>query len=207
MIHGGFIGVENKSSQGPQSLSRPHLLLSRCWENPAFGAPTCAKAWRDPPVWQTHVTSQLSDSLSKINQSFLQGKFRAWFHQLTSCQRLMWPLKLCDITSTTALKIDSKASNGWAITEVFPTWHCPGEASCSFHWRPLAWAMKARLVLELRDSPDLPVQDARTQVECNTDWRPCHQSSEALGNCWAASARQGWFWTGNETWRVRPAYS
>lgn len=57
------------------------------------------------------VTSQLLDGLKRVNQSFLPGKLKVCCYQFTLYQRLMWPLKLCDITSTTVLKMDSKANN------------------------------------------------------------------------------------------------
>lgn len=57
------------------------------------------------------VTSQLLYGLKRVNQSFLPGKHNVWCYQFTLYQCLMWPLKLCDITSTTVLKMDSKANS------------------------------------------------------------------------------------------------
>ncbi|KAL7382045.1 hypothetical protein ABVT39_015838 [Epinephelus coioides] len=57
------------------------------------------------------VTSQLVDSLRKINQSDLPGKFKVWCYQHTLYQRVMWPLKLSDITASAAMRMDAKANN------------------------------------------------------------------------------------------------
>ncbi|KAL7378001.1 hypothetical protein ABVT39_007243 [Epinephelus coioides] len=57
------------------------------------------------------VTSQLVDGLRKINQSNLLGKFKVWCYQYTLYQRVMWPLKLSDITASAAMRMDAKANN------------------------------------------------------------------------------------------------
>lgn len=57
------------------------------------------------------VSSQLADGLSKTDQSALPGKFKVWCYQFILYYRLMWPLKLSDITSTTIQRMDSKAKN------------------------------------------------------------------------------------------------
>lgn len=56
------------------------------------------------------IATQLTDGLHKINQCFLPGKFKVWCYQFTLYQRLMWPLKLCDITLTSVLKLEAKAN-------------------------------------------------------------------------------------------------
>ncbi|RXN06459.1 hypothetical protein ROHU_012346 [Labeo rohita] len=57
------------------------------------------------------VTTQLTSGLKKIDESLLPGKFKVWCYQFTQFHRLLWPLKLCDITSSTVLKMDAKANN------------------------------------------------------------------------------------------------
>lgn len=54
---------------------------------------------------------QLIDGLNKIDRSYLPGKFKVWCYQFTLYKHLMWPLKLCDITSTTVLKMDRKTNS------------------------------------------------------------------------------------------------
>lgn len=57
------------------------------------------------------VVSQLINGLNKIDQSCLPGKFKVWCCQFILYKCLMWPLKLCDITLTTVLKMDRKANS------------------------------------------------------------------------------------------------
>lgn len=57
------------------------------------------------------LISQLIDGLNKIDQSCLPGKFKVWCYQFTPYKHLMWPLKLCNITSSTVLKMDRKANS------------------------------------------------------------------------------------------------
>ena len=57
------------------------------------------------------VTAQLQEGLHKIDQCPLPGKFKVWCYQHTLYHRLMWPLKLSDITMTTVLKLEAKANN------------------------------------------------------------------------------------------------
>nr|XP_023649650.1 uncharacterized protein LOC111834513 [Paramormyrops kingsleyae]XP_023649659.1 uncharacterized protein LOC111834513 [Paramormyrops kingsleyae] len=57
------------------------------------------------------VTTQLMDGLHKINQCSLPGKFKVLCNQFPLNKRIMWPLKLCEITMTTVLKLEAKANN------------------------------------------------------------------------------------------------
>lgn len=56
------------------------------------------------------IGSQLLDGLSNIDRSPLPEKFKVWCYQFTLYQRLMWPLKLCNVSLATAQKLDSKAT-------------------------------------------------------------------------------------------------
>lgn len=114
------------------------------------------------------VTSQFSDGLSKIDQIFRPGKFKVWCYQFTLFQRLMWPLKLIDISSTTVLKLDAKANNY--------IYKCLGLPRClssmaRFGRNTLQLPLKSitlgykwenvRFVFELRESPDLSVRNTK----------------------------------------------
>ncbi|KAK0150712.1 hypothetical protein N1851_004673 [Merluccius polli] len=53
----------------------------------------------------------LSEGLAKIDQSQLPGKYKVWCYQFTLYRRVMWPLKVSDIPSSTASKMDGKANS------------------------------------------------------------------------------------------------
>ncbi len=72
---------------------------------------SCRSRDSNPQPWVTSPTlyplgqdcQQLTGGLKKIDESLLQGKFKVWFYQFTLFHRLLWTLKLCDITSLTVL--------------------------------------------------------------------------------------------------------
>lgn len=55
------------------------------------------------------MTSQLVDGLKEINQNYVPGKFKVWSYQHTLYRRVMWPLKMSDITASVVLRMDAKA--------------------------------------------------------------------------------------------------
>ncbi|KAL0159986.1 hypothetical protein M9458_043711, partial [Cirrhinus mrigala] len=57
------------------------------------------------------VMKQLSDELARIDQSQLPGKFKVWCYQFTLYRRIMWPLKMSEILSSTVSKILSSTVN------------------------------------------------------------------------------------------------
>lgn len=59
----------------------------------------------------TTASTQLQSGPHKIDQCFLPGKFKVWCLQFTLYRRLLWPLKLSDITLTAVLKLEAKANN------------------------------------------------------------------------------------------------
>ncbi len=73
------------------------------------------------------IISQLSNGLEKIDQSFLPGKLKVWCYEFTLYNRLMWPLKLCEITSSTVQKMDSNANN--YIRKWLGLLHCLSKAT------------------------------------------------------------------------------
>ncbi|KAJ8375800.1 hypothetical protein SKAU_G00063800 [Synaphobranchus kaupii] len=54
---------------------------------------------------------QLSAGLSKINSSQLHGKYKVWCYHFTLYPRVMWPLKLCEVTSSAVSRTDAKANS------------------------------------------------------------------------------------------------
>lgn len=57
-----------------------------------------------------NVMTQLSEGLAKINQSQLPGKYKVWCYQFTLYRRVICPLKMSEIPSSTASKMDGKAN-------------------------------------------------------------------------------------------------
>lgn len=55
------------------------------------------------------VMKQLTDGLARIDQSQLPGKY--WCYQFTLYRMVMWPLKMSEISSSTASKMDGKANS------------------------------------------------------------------------------------------------
>lgn len=56
------------------------------------------------------VIKQLTDGLSRIDQSQLPEKYKVWCYQFTLYRRVMWRLKMSEISSSTANKMDGKAN-------------------------------------------------------------------------------------------------
>lgn len=54
---------------------------------------------------------QLREGLTKIDSSQLPGKLKVWCYQFTLFQRVMWPLKVSEIPSSSASKMDSIANS------------------------------------------------------------------------------------------------
>ena len=54
---------------------------------------------------------QLMDGLAKVDQGQLPGKYKVWCYQFTLYRRVMWPLKMSEIPSSTMSKMDRKANS------------------------------------------------------------------------------------------------
>lgn len=113
------------------------------------------------------VTNQLTEGLKRIDQSCIPGKYKVWCFQFTLYQRVMWPLKMSEITSTTVIKLDAKANN--YIRKWLGLPRCLSDAAL-FSLNDLQLPLKTisagyrlektRLVLEIRQSSDQLVRNA-----------------------------------------------
>lgn len=56
------------------------------------------------------VQKQLEHGLARIDSSQLPVKFKLWCYQFTLFQGVMCPLKMCEIPSTTASRLDGIAN-------------------------------------------------------------------------------------------------
>lgn len=117
------------------------------------------------------IMQQLTDGLERIDMSHLPGKLKVWCYQFTLYQRLMWPLKVCEITSSTVMKMDAKANSfirKWlglprCLSNIGLFGKCTLQLplmSISLGYRQ----QKARVVLELRDSTDPFVKNTKALV-------------------------------------------
>ncbi|GFN98813.1 reverse transcriptase [Plakobranchus ocellatus] len=72
-----------------------------------------------------------SESLLAINKCGLHGKFKIWCLQFMLIPKLLWPLLVYDICSSTVEAIEAKINkytkNGWGFLRVFQTWQCTAE--------------------------------------------------------------------------------
>ncbi len=57
------------------------------------------------------VRKQLADGLARINQSQLPGKYKVWSYQFILYPRVMWPLKMSEVPSSVAEKLDGLANS------------------------------------------------------------------------------------------------
>jgi len=124
------------------------------------------------------IMLQLTEGLMRIDKSHLPGKFKIWCYQFILYRRLMWPLKMCEITTSNVQKMDSKANNyirkwlglprGLSSVGLF------GRNALQLPLRSILLGYrqeKARLVLELRDSPDPSVRNTKAPVRTGRKWR------------------------------------
>ncbi|CAM4420094.1 unnamed protein product [Leuciscus chuanchicus] len=124
------------------------------------------------------VMPQLTEGLTRIDKSHLPGKFKIWSYQFTLYRRLMWPLKICEITTSTVQKMDSKANNyirKWlGLPRSLSTVGLFGRNALQLPLRSILLGYrqeKARLVLELRNSSDPSVQNSKAPVRTGRKWR------------------------------------
>ncbi|KAL0182507.1 hypothetical protein M9458_021882, partial [Cirrhinus mrigala] len=154
------------------------------------------------------VTTQLSSGLKKIDESLLPGKFKVWCYQFTLYHRLLWPLKLCDIISSTVLKMDAKANNyirKWlGLPRCLSTSALFGKNILRLPMKTISLGYKlekVRLLLELKDSPDPVVRTAVAQVRTGRRWNApqavqqavtCLKHQEVVGLIQHGRAGFGW---------------
>ncbi len=124
------------------------------------------------------ILRQLSEGLSKIDTSQLPGNFKVWCYHSTLHPRVMWPLKLCEVTSSAVSRMEAKANS--FIRKWLGLPRCFSAAGL-YGWNSLQLPLKsitsghiqekARLVMELRDSSDRAVPDVNARVETGRKWR------------------------------------
>ncbi|CAJ1071391.1 PREDICTED: uncharacterized protein LOC107738138 [Xyrichtys novacula] len=129
------------------------------------------------------ILQQLSEGLSKIDSSQLLGKHKVWCYHFTLYPRVMWPLKLCEVTSSAVSRMEAKANSfirKWlGLPRCFSAAGLYGRNSLQL---PLGYRQeKARLVMELRDSSDRTVAEANARVATGRKWKAVDEVQKVMG--------------------------
>ncbi|CAJ1057939.1 hypothetical protein F2P79_020824%2C partial [Xyrichtys novacula] len=131
---------------------------------------------------------QLSEGLAKIDRSQLPGKFKVWCYQFTLYRRVMWPLKMSEIPSSTASKMDGKANSfirKWlGLPRCLSETGLFGRNTLQLPLQSISLGYmqeKTRLVLELRESTDQTVRNANAKVPTGRKWNAKTEVDRAIG--------------------------
>ncbi len=144
--------------------------------------------FRDKHMGRT-VMKPLSEGLAKFDQSQLPGKYKVWCYQFTLYMRVMWPLKMSEIPSSTASKMDGKANT--FIRKWLGLPRCLSETSLfgrntlqlSLQSISLGYKQeKTRLVLELKESADQTVRNANPKVLTGQMWNAQTEVDQAVSH-------------------------
>ncbi len=150
-----------------------------------------SEAWGDciHLVSQTRIWGKSSfGSLSNIDTSQLPGKYKVWCYHFTLYPRAMWPLKLCEVTSSAVSRMEAKANSfirKWlGQPQCFSAAGLYGLNSLQLPLKSITLGYrqeKARLVMELRDSSDRAVADVNTRVDTGRKWRANEEVQKVMG--------------------------
>ncbi len=154
------------------------------------------------------IYQQLSAGLSKIESSQLPAKYKVWCYNFTLYPRIMWPLKLCEVTSSAVSRMDAKANSTirkWlGLPRCFSAAGLYGRNSLQLPLKSITAGYrqeKARLVMELRDSSDEAVKNVHARVATGRKWRAEEevqkavsrlQHQEVVGRVQTGQAGLGW---------------
>ncbi len=133
------------------------------------------------------VQKQLREGLEKIDSSQLPGKLKVWCYQFTLFQRVMWPLKVSEIPSSLASRMDI-ISNTY-IRKWLGLPHCFSDRGL-FGKNALQLPLKSinlgykqektRLVFELKESRDEAVKSAGVTIRTGRRWRAQQEVDQAV---------------------------
>ncbi|XP_077382825.1 5-azacytidine-induced protein 2 isoform X1 [Festucalex cinctus] len=162
------------------------------------------------------IMKQLTDGLSRIDQSQLPGKYKVWCYQFVLYRRVMWPLKMSEIPSSAVSKMDGKANSfirKWlGLPRCLSETGLFGKNALQLPLQSISLGYmqeKSRLVLELRESTDQSVRNANAKVPTGRKWNAQSEVDQAvsrlhhqeiLGRVQAGRAGLGWgeaprFWS------------
>lgn len=133
------------------------------------------------------VRKQLADGLARINQSQLPGKYKVWSYQFILYPRVMWPLKMSEVPSSVADKLDGLANSfirKWlGLPRCLSDVGLFGRNTLQLPLRSIGLGYKqekARMVLELRESTDQLVRAAGPKIQTGRKWKAQEEVDMAI---------------------------
>ncbi|XP_052236077.1 uncharacterized protein LOC127847893 [Dreissena polymorpha] len=152
----------------------------------------CLGKWFDTTLGDSRnnterIRQQLRNGLAKIEGTGLPGKFKAWLFQHGLLPRLLWPLMLYEIPTSTVDSLESMINK--SLRRWFGLPSCM--TSIGLYNRtgmlqlPLSSIVeeykvsKARLVLTLRDSSDMSIRNAGIEVKTGRRWSASNAVEQA----------------------------
>ncbi|XP_052240804.1 uncharacterized protein LOC127851227 [Dreissena polymorpha] len=152
----------------------------------------CLGKWFDTTLGDSRnnterIRQQLRNGLAKIEGTGLPGKFKAWLFQHGLLSRLLWPLMLYEIPTSTVDSLESMINK--SLRRWFGLPSCM--TSIGLYNRtgmlqlPLSSIVeeykvsKARLVLTLRDSSDMSIRNAGIEVRTGRRWSASNAVEQA----------------------------
>ncbi|XP_039516167.1 receptor-type tyrosine-protein phosphatase beta-like [Pimephales promelas] len=133
------------------------------------------------------VRKQLADGLARINQSQLPGKYKVWSYQFILYPRVMWPLKMSEVPSSVANKMDELANSfirKWlGLPRCLSEVGLFGRNTLQLPLRSIGLGYKqekARMVMELRESTDQLVRAAGPNIRTGRKWKAQEEVDRAI---------------------------
>lgn len=133
------------------------------------------------------VQKQLREGLEKIDSSQLPGKLKVWCYQFTLFQCVMWPLKVSEIPSSLASKMDTISNTyirKWlGLPRCFSDTGLLGKNALQLPLKSINLGYKqekTRLVVELKESRDEAVKSAGVTIHTGRRWRAQQEVDQAI---------------------------
>lgn len=153
----------------------------------------CLGKWFDATLKDKEAIAgmkeQLEQGLKKIQQSSLPGKFKVWMYQNGLLPRLIWPLMLYEVPTTTVERLErviNKHLRRWLGLP--PSFTGLGLYTTSGKLQlPVSSLVeefkvaKARLLMTLKDSPDQCISSAGIELRTGRKWSVCQAVEAAQG--------------------------
>ena len=161
----------------PTIKDNPIRCLGKVFDESLRDVKNCANVQQELSLW-----------LSKIDNSHLPGKFKAWCFQFGVIPRLQWPFLLYDFPISAVTRMEQLISRYVRKWFGLP----PGTASANLYScksplpKPLSStvevfkATKARAVTTLRFSKDKKVNEASEAIASGRSWKPQQAVNEAI---------------------------
>lgn len=137
-------------------------------------------------MWKI-ILRQLSSGLQSIDSCELPGKHQVWCYHFALYPRVMWPLKLSEVTSSAVRRMEAKANTfirKWLrLPRCFSAEGPYGRNALQLPLKSITSGYrqeKARLVQELRESSDVAVKNQHARVVTGRKWRAEEQVQQAV---------------------------